>query len=153
MSEIMRSKINLGTSYPRQGKPTLTFFPDFEGTEEGETAQEIARNCLFASDHLLNLLDNDKEAISVKRETLETLSEFLQNVANELETLKEQGQDAEQAPESALHWAVYAETHGASVDHCGLMGAFYTKSDAEEYAARLDADTLHKWSVTVEEIA
>lgn len=128
-------------------------------TEQDHTRVIRAKNFVLEALNVLELVEpenlNSEERIASITRTLEEAEDALADELKdyELETLKEQGKDAEQAPESALHWAVYAETHGASVDHCGLMGAFYTKSDAEEYAARLDADTLHKWSVTVEEIA
>lgn len=53
------------------------------------------------------------------------------------------------APTNALHWRVdVTDEQGRSF----TMGAFLVEGDAEEYAARLDADAKHEWSVTVEEI-
>lgn len=81
MDKINKSRVTLAISISRRGQSVLTFFPT-DGTEEYITAQEIADNCVFASDFIFELLDTEKRIIAVKKETLVTLSEFLRNVAD-----------------------------------------------------------------------
>lgn len=56
---------------------------------------------------------------------------------------------AGKAPHNALHWRVDAtDEQGKPL----TMAAFYTKSDAEEYAARLGACEIGSWDARVKEI-
>ena len=119
----------------------------------GITKQDRKR-VIRAKNHVLEALEELEKVEAENYDSEERIAGIIRMLGNAedglADELKNYEIEAGRAPGNALHWRVVAnDEQGKPV----IMGAFYTNSDAEEYAARLNADTLREWGAKVEEIA